>query len=215
MCSLSLIFDKMLPDKIIFYDESICKYTDMTDFDRIIICGSNNDNMIQTVSKLIAYVPQCCQIHVYAPNGDVITNLFGHDRVKCFGMSKDVSSADAIFNESSMRAARKQHEDYVKRYGGVPWEKLDCFKRYSNVSSSDYMYVINSLVKNGVQLETIAELEHMRWCRYHYIHNWKYGDTIDASKRTHKCLVPFEELSEAEKLKDIEAIKSKMCSDCG
>lgn len=69
--------------------------------------------------------------------------------------------------------------------------------------------------KNGVQLETIAELEHMRWCRYHYIHNWKYGETIDASKRTHKCLVPFEELSEAEKLKDIEAIKSKMCSDCG
>lgn len=207
--------DKMLPDKIIFYDESICKYTDMTDFDRIIICGSNNDNMIQTVSKLIVYVPQCCQIHVYAPNGDVITNLFGHDRVKCFGMSKDVSSADAIFNESSMRAARKQHEDYVKRYGGVPWEKLDCFKRYSNVSSSDYMYVINSLLKNGVQLETIAELEHMRWCRYHYIHNWKYGETIDASKRTHKCLVPFEELSEAEKLKDIEAIKSKMCSDCG
>ena len=62
-------------------------------------------------------------------------------------------------------------------------------------------------------METIAELEHIRWCRYYYIHNWKYGLETDTAKRIHNCLIPFAQLSEAEKLKDIEAIKSKMNDD--
>lgn len=200
--------DKMAPDEIIFHDEGIGCLTDMSDFDRIIICGGESDN-ISVVSKLLVYVPQCPQLHVYAPNGDVITNLFGDGRVKCFGTAKEVSSIDMILNEKSMEAARRQHEFYVNQYGGVPWEKLDCFKRYSNVSSSDYMYVINRLFEKGVSLEAITELEHIRWCRYHYIHNWKYGSVTDSAKRTHTCLVPFAELSEEEKKKDIEAVKVK------
>ena len=122
-------------------------------------------------------------------------------------------SIDIILNEKSMKAARKQHEFYVKQYGGTPWEKLDCFKRYSNVSSSDYMYMVNRLFERGLPWDRIAELEHIRWCRYHYIHNWKYGAETDSSKRIHNCLVPFAELSEEEKLKDIEAIKSKLQND--
>ena len=107
-----------------------------------------------------------------------------------------------------MEAARRQHEFYYEKYGGTPWEKLDAFKRYSNVSSTDYRHVINRLLKEGVSLETVAELEHIRWCRYHYLHNWKYGPVTDTARRIHNCLVPFSELSEAEKRKDIEAIKS-------
>lgn len=203
--------DKMLPDKIIFHDEGIREFTEMSVFDRVIVCGSSdrNDN-ISTVSELLVYVPHCPQIHVYTPNGDIVTNLFGSDRIKCFGTAKEVSSIDIILNEKSMEAARRQHEFYVNKYGGVAWEKLDCFKRYSNVSSSDYMYVINSLFEKGVPLETIAELEHIRWCRYHYLHNWKYGSITDVVNRTHTCLVPFSELSEEEKQKDIEAIESKI-----
>ena len=58
--------------------------------------------------------------------------------------------------------------------------------------------------------EKIAELEHIRWCRYHYLHNWKYAPHTDAAKRVHNCLIPFEDLSEEEKIKDVEAIRSKM-----
>ena len=109
-----------------------------------------------------------------------------------------------------MEDARRQHEFYFKKYGGTPWEKLDAFKRYSNVSSSDYMFTINRLLARGVSLDKIAELEHIRWCRYHYLHNWKYDPVTDSAKRVHNCLIPFSELSEAEKLKDIEAIKAKI-----
>ena len=97
-----------------------------------------------------------------------------------------------------MEAARKQHEFYYKQYGGTPWEKLNAFLRYSNVSSADYQYVTNRLIKQGVPAEKLAELEHMRWCRYHYIHNWKYGEKRDNSKRIHPSLIPFGELSKEE-----------------
>jgi hypothetical protein len=72
------------------------------------------------------------------------------------------------------------------------------------------MDTVNRLLAQGVSMETLAELEHIRWCRYHYIHNWKYGPATDSSKRIHNCLIPFSELSEEEKAKDAEAIKSKM-----
>ena len=203
--------DKMTPDKIIFHDDGIREFAELSDFDRIIICGSTDENCnIATVSKLLAAVPIKYQIYVYAPNGDIITNLFGRDSLICFGTAKETASIDIIFNEKLMETARRQHEFYVKQYGETPWEKLDCFKRYSNVSSSDYMHVVNRLLEKGVSFESIAELEHIRWCRYHYIHNWKYGTDTDISKRIHNCLMPFSELSEEEKLKDVEAIKSKM-----
>lgn len=203
--------DKMTPDEITFHDEGIREFAELSDFDRIIICGSTDENCnIITVSKLLISTPINRQIYVYAPNGDIITNLFGNDRLICFGTAKETASIDIIFNEKLMETARRQHEFFVEQYGGAPWEKLDCFKRYSNVSSSDYMHVVSRLLEKGVPFESIAELEHIRWCRYHYIHNWKYGTDTDSSRHIHNCLIPFSELSEAEKLKDIEAIKSKM-----
>lgn len=202
--------DKMTPDKIVFHDDGNYDFSEMSDFDRIIVCGSTDENCnIATVSRLLASAPIKNKIYVYAPNGDIITNLFGRDKLVCFGTAKEIVSIDKILNEESMKAARQQHEFYYKQYGGTPWEKLDSFKRYSNVSSSDFMYTVNRLFEKNVPFETIAELEHIRWCRYHYIHNWKYGEETDSSKRLHKCLMPFSELSEEEKLKDIEAIKSK------
>lgn len=203
--------DRMAPDQIIFHDEGILDYGEMPGFDRIIICGGKDGNSnISVISKLLVSSAVSHPLHVYAPNGDIVTNLFGNDRLICFGAAKETASADIIFNERSMEAARRQHEFYYRQYGGTPWEKLDSFKRYSNVSSSDYMFTIDRLLEKGTPVESIAELEHIRWCRYHYIHNWKYGPETDSSKRIHNCLIPFSQLSEAEKQKDIEAIKSKM-----
>lgn len=202
--------DKMAPDEIIFHDSGICEYSEIQDFDRIIICDGTGDSNIITASKLFASASINCKVYIYAPNGDIITNLFGSEKIKCFGTAKEIASVDIIFNKRLMEDARKQHEFYFKKYGGTSWEKLDCFKRYSNVSSSDYMYVIERLLENGMPFEKLAELEHIRWCRYHYINNWKYGKVTDSSKRIHNCLIPFSELSDEEKAKDVEAIKSKM-----
>lgn len=202
--------DKMAPDEIFFHGENEYEHSELSDFDRIIICSSTREGgVIAQASKILA-AASVPMIYVYAPNGDIISNFFGKDRVVCFGSAKETASIDIILNEKTMQAARAQHEYYRQQYGGVPWEQLDSFRRYSNVSSSDYMFTIERLIEKGVTFETLAELEHIRWCRYHYLNNWKYGKEKDDVKRLHPDLIPFSELSEDEIRKDIEAIKSKL-----
>lgn len=203
--------DKMDPDEIVFHSDRKYEYSELTDFDRIIVCASSCEGgIIAEISKILTAVSITQKIYAYAPNGDIITNFFGRDRLICFGAAKETASIDIILNEKTMQAARAQHEYYQKKYGGETWEQLDSFKRYSNVSSSDYLFTIERLKKKGVSLEILAELEHIRWCRYHYLNNWKYGEKRDNDKRTHPALVPFSKLSREEILKDIEAIKSKL-----
>lgn len=208
--------DMMEPDQVVFHDSGVYELEEMLAFDRIIICGGKDvDRNITIASKLLVSAPVTCPVYIYTPNGDIVTNLFGGGRLICFGTAEKLASADIIFNERTMEAARRQHEFYYRQYGGTPWEKLDAFKRYSNVSSSDYLCTIQRLMAQGTPLETLAELEHIRWCRYHYIHNWTYGPETDSARRVHNCLVPFHQLSEAEKAKDIEAIRSKMQDENG
>ena len=62
------------------------------------------------------------------------------------------------------------------------------------------------------ELERLAELEHIRWCRYHLLNNWQYGTpdngkNKDAVRRIHTLLVPYAALPEAEKEKDRENIR--------
>ena len=202
--------DKMAPDEIFFHGEQEYKYSELSGFDRIIVCSSTREGgVIAQASKILAAV-SLPTIYIYAPKGDIVTNFFGKARNVCFGSAKETASIDIILNEKTMQAARAQHEHYRQQYGGVPWEQLDSFKRYSNVSSSDYMFTLERLMEKGVSVETLAELEHIRWCRYHYLNNWKYGKERDDVKRLHPDLIPFSELSEDAVRKDIEAIKSKL-----
>ena len=58
----------------------------------------------------------------------------------------------------------------------------------------------------------LQEIEHIRWCRYHLLNNWKKPDSEiiingtvkakDNKNRLHIDLVPYAELSDAEKAKD-------------
>ena len=60
--------------------------------------------------------------------------------------------------------------------------------------------------------DRLQEIEHIRWCRYHFLNSWKApdGDIIvdekkkakDAARRLHSCLVPYAYLSEKDKEKD-------------
>lgn len=202
--------DKMAPDEVIFHHDGQYAYAGMRAFDRIILCEGDGQSAAVQAGRLLAAAPLHCPIHVYAPNRDILTSLFGSERLVCFGSAQETARADAIFNEEAMEAARRQHAFYVSQYGGVPWEKLDAFKRYSNVSSCDYLATLTRLLKDGMPVERAAELEHIRWNRYHYLNNWKYGPETDSANRVHRCLVPFAALSEEEQRKDIEAIESKL-----
>ena len=100
---------------------------------------------------------------------------------------------------------------------------LDGFLRYSNISAADYHEIRMQMLKEmGVpakweslsfqQAELLTQLEHIRWCRYHFLNNWRFGrpengKRKDAVHRVHVDLVPYEDLTEEEKEMDRENIR--------
>jgi hypothetical protein len=60
--------------------------------------------------------------------------------------------------------------------------------------------------RNGVRsvlLGITQEQQHDSWCQDRKKRGWVYGPVKDYSKRTHPNLRPYQELPEAEKLKDL------------
>ena len=120
--------------------------------------------------------------------------------------------------------AKKINLRYAHLYGGVEenknnleqqWLALDTFTRYSNISASDYHSVQLKMIAyqgwdNPLEpphLELLANLEHIRWCRYHYLNNWTYGipengKNKDIRQRIHVDLRPYESLTNEEQEKD-------------
>ena len=96
------------------------------------------------------------------------------------------------------------------------WEKLNGFKKGSNVACADYHEIrlmvmkafgINKDAMSYEQEEMLAEMEHIRWSRYHYVNHWHYADVRNDDKRLHHLLKPYTELPEQEKKKDKDAFR--------
>lgn len=129
-----------------------------------------------------------------------------------------------------LERAKRINLRYAHRYGGVPetaeareeqWRRLDDFARGSNLCSAIYHEVrLEMLAAMGEDpdrvspacMELLTVLEHIRWCRYHYLNNWRQGTpengkNKDMLRRVHEDLIPYGELSEEDKEKDRENIR--------
>lgn len=92
------------------------------------------------------------------------------------------------------------------------WNKLSGLLKWSNISSSDYKRLLISLCKDGMcDEELLAELEHIRRCRFHVLNFWKYGvpqsGSRDTKNRIHICLCAYSEMDESDKEKDREVAR--------
>ena len=156
----------------------------------------------------------------------------GKERLSLFCWKQEAQKPDRIFGDQLLGRAKKINLRYANIYSGVPendekkeeeWRALDAFTRYSNVSAADYHEIQLKILKaigepaeveklSPKSLELLAELEHIRWCRYHYLNNWRYGvpdngKAKDKTRRIHADLVPYESLTDSEKEKDRENIR--------
>ena len=59
----------------------------------------------------------------------------------------------------------------------------------------------------GKPLEILAEEEHNRWMKAKLDAGWVYGTETDRAKKTHKCLLPWDQLPDSEKEKDRELVR--------
>ena len=69
--------------------------------------------------------------------------------------------------------------------------------------------MLEYLIRSGrnTDIDKLSELEHIRWCRFHYINYWKYGvpengKNKDEKRKIHSCLKGYYELPEEERRKD-------------
>ncbi len=119
-------------------------------------------------------------------------------------------------------------EDFTKS-----WKALDAFTKGSNYASAIHDNIKEELLKkdgldpsklsyedsakaydslNQKERDRLQEIEHIRWCRYLLLNNWRKaeGDIIkdgeiltkDNLKKIHRDLVPYSELSFKEQIKD-------------
>ena len=106
------------------------------------------------------------------------------------------------------------------------WGKQSLFTIYSNVAQADHMPIkLQILLGDDYRSDPQAgekakaaylalsqeerlklmEVEHVRWARYHYMHNWQYAPVRDNEQKKHPLLVPFAQLDSNHPLKDQSA----------
>lgn len=176
-------------------------------------------------------VTQREEIDVFAPEAFPLDLLEEGGRLRLFDWEREACAPELIFGDDLLRRAKGINLRYCHLHDGVEetvaegerqWAALDGFTRYSNISAADYHEIrLEMLEAMGVSgeealspalLEPLSELEHIRWCRYHFLNNWRPGQPgngkrKDAAKRIHRDLIPYKELEEEEKEKDRETIR--------
>lgn len=217
--------DKMVPDKIIIHKNSLYEEAELIgDADRIIFCEEARQNML-VAGNLLAYYVMKEDVELYAAIQDqeVLELIGDRETIKPFAVMEELCTRDYILDEKLNKEAIATHELYNSNVPDpswkVEWKDLSAFLRYSNISSADFNAVRRRYIDYYIEkisseemVEILTELEHIRWCRYHYLNNWVLGEVKDKVKRTHPCLIPFEELSQEEKEKD-KVIVEKFISE--
>lgn len=149
--------------------------------------------------------------------------------LKVFNYLKGICNEEEIISECSLIDAKKLNYNYYLSVGGDgkssvndEWAKLSSFHKLSNLACVDYYnFTVTRLLEKRTgekyekisdaefekHLEHLSELEHIRWCNFHYFCNWIYSPQTDKKAKLHDCLVSYDKLSREEQLKDAMQLK--------
>jgi hypothetical protein len=100
----------------------------------------------------------------------------------------------ATVTEACARAAHEANRAYCLALGDTSqpsWEEAPDWQKSSAVNG-----VLGVIEGNG------PRESHASWLREKEATGWKYGPVKDPEKKEHPCFVPYDELPEAQKMKD-------------
>ena len=143
-------------------------------------------------------------------------------RLRFFETMKETDTFEEITNSSVLEEAKERNFRYACTYGQKyenkedAWEaEKDNFKRYSNIRTVLFDHMMADCISRywtNLDEDTLKQklirLEHRSWMNYHLISNWHYGTVRNDSLRIHPDIVPFEELSQEEKDKDLPSVET-------
>lgn len=208
-------------DKIVYHngkwDEDINL---IASTDRVIITDQNEELLF-----CLGELYRGGEIDCFDPE-KTVSNLHLSVPVYYFGQYEDILTEENVKTDNLYKAAKKLNYAYAVKYQTCPmaykteeenteseWKKLDSFTKGSNITAASYHEIRLLIMKeNGITEpdDSLAEMEHIRWCRYHYLNHWQYSDKLsvpkDSSKKLHTLLVTFDSLPQADKDKDIDLI---------
>ena len=151
-----------------------------------------------------------------------------NQRIHFFGGIEESCSIEFITGEKQDKIAQAIHDDYQKLTSGEAsessrytsdWHTLSEDAKDANRTQADHIPFkllltgkpLNSsnpkdLQFTPEQVEYLAIIEHKRWMAHRYLHGWDFGTTRSDDLKLHPSLVPWEQISEAEKQKDRDTI---------
>ncbi|NBO98823.1 MAG: hypothetical protein EBU90_01675 [Proteobacteria bacterium] len=164
---------------------------------------------IEQTAKML-YTEYCKEVGGFAWNGDKLPTW-----------EEFVSGPDNPAKGSTLHAWRKVAEKALLRVENKHVEIIQIAKTCHSVNRAFQKFIgeetnpewnevseelqnsaIEGVKKKIENPSFTPEQQHLSWCDYKIKHGWTYGETKDFEKKTHPCLVPYEELSENDKFKD-------------
>lgn len=219
-----------IEDPVVFHREPWYASLSLLEEADMVLVLSQEEQL--TLLKDLLFATVRSEIDVFADDCVGAELLSDSQRLNLFDWKAHANKLEHIFSDTLIDRAKRINLRYASLYGNVKegeeakdteWKKLDAFTRYSNISAADYHEVRLVMLETMGQvaepdqipdqlLEQLAHLEHIRWCRYHWLNNWQYGVPLDGknksiSQRIHRDLVEYEELTDGEKEKDRENIR--------
>ncbi|MCR4738959.1 MAG: hypothetical protein K5886_01705 [Lachnospiraceae bacterium] len=208
-------------DRMIFHDSAWQEKVELISHaSRIILCDEDTDKNLSLKNRIRRYFPAEGTLYVFH-HGIEAADAIVISRTKC------VYTKDLLLNGMQNKLAVNINELYRKKVGGdaPKWEQLSEFHRQASIAAADHLLTKVRLLlpdddvkelksdichkayevfenADGDQRKIFRKLEHKRWMRFYLVYNWIFYPVRDNRRRRHPLLVPFEELSEAEQLKD-------------
>ena len=106
-------------------------------------------------------------------------------------------SSDVVAIAKVCHEANRAWSDHLGDEPQPKWEDATDWQRSSTIHGVEFHW---SALKYGAQ--TSPRQSHVNWLKEMEALGWKYGPVKDPEKREHPCFVPWEELPEAQRVKD-------------
>jgi hypothetical protein len=163
------------------------------------------------------------------------SRLPAHSAIEYFETLDETISIDVIVNEALDGLARTLHNAYLdtllmrgetrkNNASLIPWSELPAHKKKANQHAAAHMDVklrasgciavpvhvaaqTQHFPLDSDNLEMLAQLEHRRWMADKFLAGYSYGPERDEDRMLHPDLIPWEELTEADKEKDRDNIR--------
>jgi hypothetical protein len=158
-----------------------------------------------------------------------------YEPIEYFECLDQTISINVIVNEALDVLARTLHNAYLNTQLSngatlrsnaslIPWSELPAHKKKANQHAAAHMDVKLRIANcqavdiesdetevafppDDLMMELLAQLEHRRWMADKYLAGYSYGAARDEDRMLHPDLIPWEELTEADKEKDRDNIR--------